>query len=166
LKMNSVTNRLNAIFGYGSMVLFIVLITNGMSHFVLETNPQVSLKLNRLEQVGVFGESDIASLSFDLKADLSSLFHWNTKNIFVWVTCTYATPDRPINQVVVWDAVIQTKEESVLTLKRQMGEYNLIDQSRGLVGNSVNLTFSWNRIPVTGLLTTETLGHSSFVFEK
>ncbi|PRP82881.1 microsomal signal peptidase subunit [Planoprotostelium fungivorum] len=156
--MNTVSNRLNAIFGYGSAVLFIVLVTNGISSFFIPVNPRVDLKLGSIQQTGTFAHNDVAAITFDLDADLSSLFHWNTKMLFVWVTASYSTPDRPINQV--------TKEESIINLQHQTREYDLIDKGKGMLGQQVNLTFSWNRIPVTGLLLTESLGHHTFMLNK
>jgi len=37
------------------------------------------------------GQTDRAVLRFNLDADLSSVFHWNVKQLFVFVTAEYTT---------------------------------------------------------------------------
>lgn len=42
------------------------------------------------------------------RTDLSSLFHWNTKQVFVFITAIYPSSSAsvPPSEVVIWDAVI------------------------------------------------------------
>ena len=51
-----------------------------------------------------------ASIRFSLDADLSSLFTWNTKNLFVYVTAEWPDADAPdgtpTNSAVIWDSII------------------------------------------------------------
>merc|ERR1719230_1272958 len=44
-----------------------------------------------------------ASFSFDLKADISDLFNWNTNIIFLSLVCEFETDASTKNQVIVWD---------------------------------------------------------------
>ena len=44
---------------------------------------------------------------FDMSADLRSLFTWNTKLVFLYVTAEYSTELNRLNQVVIWDYVIE-----------------------------------------------------------
>ena len=37
--------------------------------------------------------SDALFINFDLELDLSPLFNWNTKHVFVYVLAEYTTPD-------------------------------------------------------------------------
>lgn len=59
-------------------------------------------------------KTEYASLRFDLTADFSSLFGWNTKQVFVWVLATYPNPDAnatagtPLSQAIIWDAILQS----------------------------------------------------------
>ena len=48
-------------------------------------------------------DEDALSFQFDLKADISDLFNWNTNIIFFSVICEYSTEYSDKNQVVVWD---------------------------------------------------------------
>jgi len=50
---------------------------------------------------------EYAQIRFDLEADLSSLFTWNTKQLFVYVTADYPSgKDGGISQAVIWDTII------------------------------------------------------------
>eukprot|EP01117_Protostelium_nocturnum_P018068 TRINITY_DN7478_c0_g1_i3.p1 TRINITY_DN7478_c0_g1~~TRINITY_DN7478_c0_g1_i3.p1 ORF type:complete len:132 (-),score=50.92 TRINITY_DN7478_c0_g1_i3:193-588(-) len=130
--MNSLSNRLNAIFAFGTMVFFILLFANVLTVLILPVDPQVKIKLHKLQSGVSQAGNDIGSVAFNLDADLSSLFHWNTKMLFVWITASYSTPDRPVNEVILWDDIIQTKDKSVIHLEKEIAEYALVDQSNGL----------------------------------
>ncbi|KAK6373298.1 hypothetical protein LTS17_008318 [Exophiala oligosperma] len=56
---------------------------------------------------------EFAQVRFDLDADLSSLFTWNTKQLFVYVTVNYpsgggddATTNNKMSEAVIWDTII------------------------------------------------------------
>jgi signal peptidase complex subunit 3 len=46
-------------------------------------------------------------------ADLSSLFTWNTKQVFVYVTAVYPShkPDAPPSRAIIWDAILPSTLE-------------------------------------------------------
>lgn len=48
-----------------------------------------------------------AQIFFDLDADLSPLFTWNTKQLFVYVTANYPSSDgKEQSELVIWDTII------------------------------------------------------------
>ena len=49
---------------------------------------------------------DQAVLTLGIDADLRSVFNWNVKQLFVYVTAEYETDANVLNQVVVWDTII------------------------------------------------------------
>ena len=49
---------------------------------------------------------DQAILSLQIDADLRSVFNWNVKQLFVYITAEYETEANTLNQVVVWDQII------------------------------------------------------------
>ena len=52
---------------------------------------------------------EYAQIRFDLDADLSSLFTWNTKQLFVYVTANYPsanTENSGVSEAVIWDTII------------------------------------------------------------
>ena len=60
---------------------------------------------------------------FDLEADLTELFHWNNKQLFVYILAEYETTQNDINQVVVWDRIIKRGEKMKLNLKRKVSHF-------------------------------------------
>jgi hypothetical protein len=54
---------------------------------------------------------EYAQIRFDLDADLSPLYNWNTKQLFVYVYARYSSSDNtdtnaPQSEAVIWDAII------------------------------------------------------------
>jgi hypothetical protein len=54
---------------------------------------------------------EYASVRFSLSADLSSLFTWNTKQVFVYVSASWPDPTAMnktalVNEAVIWDTII------------------------------------------------------------
>jgi len=43
--------------------------------------------------------NDLGFLTFDLKTDLTPLFNWNVKQLFLYLTAEYVTPNNVLNQV-------------------------------------------------------------------
>ncbi|ATY59830.1 microsomal signal peptidase subunit (gp23), putative [Cordyceps militaris CM01] len=84
-------------------------------------------------------KEEYAVLRFSLDADLSSLFTWNTKNLFVFVTADWPGPDNTTNSAVIWDTIITNPSADHLlnigpaTLKklRRSSAGKSIDPSRG-----------------------------------
>ena len=44
-------------------------------------------------------KNDLGFLTFDLQADLTPLFNWNVKQLFLYLSAEYATPKNEVNQV-------------------------------------------------------------------
>ena len=49
---------------------------------------------------------DQAVLTLGIDADLRTVFNWNVKQLFVYVTAEYETEPNVLNQVVVWDLTL------------------------------------------------------------
>ena len=49
-------------------------------------------------------------------ADFTSLFNWNTKQLFVWITATYPSSNTsiyaPYSEAVIWDQIINSHSQS------------------------------------------------------
>jgi signal peptidase complex subunit 3 len=87
---------------------------------------------------------EYATIRFSLDADLSSLFTWNTKQLFVYVTATWPD-DQPssnaTNTAVIWDQIITAPSSDHLanlgpaTKKKliRSAKGKAIDPSRGLL---------------------------------
>lgn len=97
-------------------------------------------------------KSHFAKVNFDLDVDFTPVFNWNTKQVFVTVVAEYESKthvsekvicsiprslkslwllfmqDR--NSIVLWDHIIESKQDANLTLRNIQNKYAFIDVSR------------------------------------
>lgn len=68
-------------------------------------------------------------LSFDLDADLTPLFNWNTKQVFVYLTASYDGKLKSTvkSEVTLWDSIITDKETAHISLKNARSKYSVWD---------------------------------------
>ncbi|CAK9805423.1 Signal peptidase complex subunit 3 [Anthophora quadrimaculata] len=111
-------------------------------------------------------KNDLAYLTFDLQTDLTPLFNWNVKQLFLYLTAEYQTENNKFNQIVLWDKIVLRGDNAVLDFKNMNTKYYFWDDGNGLRGNkNVTLTLSWNIIPNAGLLpSVNALGSHTFAF--
>ncbi|XP_063823197.1 signal peptidase complex subunit 3 [Ostrinia nubilalis] len=171
-KMYSVLTRGNAILTYTLSVLACLTFLCFLSTLTVDyrTAAQMNTVKVVVKNVPDYGASrernDLGFLTFDLKTDLSHLFNWNVKQLFLYLTAEYITTNNELNQVVLWDKIILRGENAVLDFKNMNTKYYFWDDGNGLKGhNNVTLTLSWNIIPNAGLLPNiQALGQHSFKF--
>mmetsp|Transcript_12752 Transcript_12752/g.37972 ORF Transcript_12752/g.37972 Transcript_12752/m.37972 type:complete len:178 (+) Transcript_12752:199-732(+) len=154
--------RLNAVFFYGLNVLlglsvaaWLSCLQQDLHMFGGESLPRPvvnTVRVNELLSLRAHGGVDRALLSFDLQADLTPAFHWNLKQLFVFVLAEYATPSNELNQVILWDKIVETEEDARLDERNVYVKYALIDQTNELRNTSVNYYLVWDHMPVTGRL--------------
>lgn len=107
-----------------------------------------------------------SKIQFDLDADLTPLFNWNTKQIFVYLTAEYpGKSDGSSNKVTYWDKIITDKESSVLSLKNVKSKYSVWDVEKSFRNRDAIVRLEWNIQPHIGaLIYGETISNSSFQF--
>ena len=64
-----------------------------------------------------------------------------------------------MNEVVIWDRVVNNASEAVLKLDGQFVKYPLMDAGKELRGTPVSLTLHWDVMPITGKLYGATRGN-------
>ncbi|KAK4179498.1 signal peptidase subunit-domain-containing protein [Triangularia setosa] len=140
--------RLQNTFGFFTTVAFAVALLISASDFLSVREPTVNvLKTTQLQVVK--GRADYYSskkeeyaiIKFTLDADLSSLFTWNTKQVFAYVTVEWpsAQSNNATNQAVIWDTIITAPSSdhlgnfspSKLKRLRKSANGKGIDPSRG-----------------------------------
>lgn len=162
--MHTFLSRLNAIFAFSlSIVALLTLL------FALSTSYKSYDKLAKIDMKTVKSlvrrmpdynmpnarENDLGLVQFNLDADFQDCFDWNVKQLFIYLTANYKTQDNVLNQVVLWDYVLNRGEKGQLNLRNQNPEYYMWDDGFGLRGNNnVTLTLSMNIIPNAGFLQT------------
>jgi signal peptidase complex subunit 3 len=131
-----------------------------------------TLQLNKLRSLKSHGGVDRALLSFDLKVDLTPAFHWNIKQLFVYVVASYETDDTDsddsdtsstrkskkgkrgsrTNQVVLWDKIVEATDPKMMDEENIFVKYALVDQGAELRNKNITLQLQWDHMPITGLL--------------
>ena len=111
-------------------------------------------------------KNDLGFLTFDLQVDLNPLFNWNVKQLFLYLTAEYETPNNKLNQVVLWDKIILRGENALLDYRSMNTKYYFWDDGNGLLHHqNVTMTLSWNIIPNAGNLPRiKSHGRHSFSF--
>uniref|UniRef100_A0A2R9B9G8 Signal peptidase complex subunit 3 n=1 Tax=Pan paniscus TaxID=9597 RepID=A0A2R9B9G8_PANPA len=106
--------------------------------------------------------SDLGFITFDI----TNIFDWNVKQLFLYLSAEYSTKNNALNQVVLWDKIVLRGDNPKLLLKDMKTKYFFFDDGNGLKGNrNVTLTLSWNVVPNAGILPLVTgSGHVSVPF--
>ncbi|KAM7356564.1 signal peptidase complex subunit Spase22-23 [Cochliomyia hominivorax] len=159
--MHTVLTRGNATIAYTLSVLACLTFCCFISTVFLDyrVKSEISTAKVLVKNVPDYGalreKNDLGFITFDLETNLTSLFNWNVKQLFLFLTAEYSTPDNVLNQVVLWDKIIRRGENAVLDFKNMNTKYYFWDDGNGLRNNkNVSLYLSWNIIPNAGLLPT------------
>ncbi|KAF3926665.1 hypothetical protein ABW21_db0201700 [Orbilia brochopaga] len=191
--MHSSLVRLQQVFGLLTTVSFVLATAIALTSYMYPMNPTASLTVN---DVAVYGISlsaehaahhttnsairrrsggyystrvnEYANIKFDLDADFDSLYNWNTKQIFVWISASYGGDRYPANEAVIWDKIIDASAPSKkLTYKNIKAKYNIHDITGDYSHRNATLKLSWNVQPHVGVLMWGVAGGSetkSFIF--
>jgi len=119
LKMHSMLNRVQNVFGFFTTVAFFVAAMAALSVLWHPASADVSISLSKIEIVKgrphyySTKREEYANIRFDLDADLSSLFTWNTKQLFVYVLASYPSNTSSLSphahepsEAIIWDTII------------------------------------------------------------
>ncbi|KAF7790727.1 hypothetical protein EIP86_001683 [Pleurotus ostreatoroseus] len=85
-----------------------------LSSFLFTSDPKGGITVTSL-QMCASPESPNSAL-LNILADLTSLFNWNTKQLFLYVQAEYTNAQGVYNEVVIWDKIIRSKEEANLAV--------------------------------------------------
>lgn len=111
--------RLQNTFGFFTTVAFVIAGLIAATDVFAPRAPSGSLKTTNVQVVKgrphyySTKKEEYAIIKFSMDADLSSLFTWNTKQVFVYVTAEWPTGGggahsngNATNQAVIWDSII------------------------------------------------------------
>ena len=95
-------------------------------------------------------DADTAHLVVSVDADFSRLWRsWNTRQVFVYAVAEHVSKGRMRNEAVVWDRIIKSEEDAVVSVKDQ-GKYLLLCDDDELRGAEINVTLRWDVHPIVG----------------
>lgn len=163
--MHTFMSRLNAIFAFSLSILALLTLIFAMStsyksygdlaKIDIETVKALVKRVSDYSIGDGSQENDLGFVLFNMNADFENCFDWNVKQLFIYLTANYQTKDNIVNQVVLWDHILQRGEEGKLSLEKRSPKYYLWDDGNGLRGNqNVTLTLSLNIVPNAGFLQT------------
>lgn len=92
-----------------------------------------------------------SKIVFDLETDLTPLFNWNTKQIFVYLTAEYpGKSEGSSNKVTYWDRIITSKDNAKVSLHNQRAKYSVWDVEKSFRERDAVLRLEWNIQPYVG----------------
>lgn len=158
--MWSCSQRAQGVFGLFTSVLFalaaLIAITDYLPFSPFVSNPsstldvgKVVVKYSRAPRSYNSKQQEYAHVQFDLTADLSSLFHWNTKQVFAFVVAEYTGPKYQVNEVTLWDKIVQRKEDALVTLTKKRNKYTFGDITKVFDERNATYSLHWNVMPVS-----------------
>ncbi|KAG5438663.1 hypothetical protein PCK2_000932, partial [Pneumocystis canis] len=71
---------------------------------------------------------EYAFVRFNVNTNMTSLFNWNTKQVFVYAVASYASSKHyPSNDVILWNHIIRNKTEAIIQIKNQLNLFAFND---------------------------------------
>ncbi|KAK8208152.1 signal peptidase subunit-domain-containing protein [Phyllosticta capitalensis] len=112
--MHSTLVRAQNVFGFFTTVVACVAALIAFSDFISPQTPSGTIKLHNVQVVRgrphyySAKKEEYAHIKFDFDADLTSLFTWNTKQVFVYIVAKYPSldPAEPPSEAIIWDAIL------------------------------------------------------------
>ena len=164
--MFSSSQRFQGVFGFFTTVLFGLCAAIALtSYFPLKpfsntpnTNeisisvPKIIVKYSRAPRSYSSKQQEYAHLKFDVEADFAPLFHWNTKQIFLYLVASYEGDKYGSNEITVWDSIIQSKDAARVNVLGKKNKYAIGDIEKKFNGRDVKFELHWNVMPQVGVL--------------
>ncbi|KAH6666853.1 microsomal signal peptidase-like protein subunit [Halenospora varia] len=112
--MHSTIVRGQNVFGFFTTVCFVVAALIAASDLLAPRTPKATVAANTVQVVRgrphyySTKKEEYAIIRFTMNADFSSLFTWNTKQVFVYVSASWpnSTSEELVNEAVIWDTII------------------------------------------------------------
>lgn len=158
--MHSIVSRINNTSAFLSSCMMALLAAIALSSFALTTQPQGDLAISSIKVVSSNArrypnkKQDMAFVHFNITADLTPLFHWNTKQLFLYLEAEYANAQGVKNEVVIWDRIVRRKEDAFIKFAGK-NKYMFRDISSSFKNvPPANYSLKYNVMPYVGMLTT------------
>ncbi|GAA6053776.1 hypothetical protein JCM3770_005111 [Rhodotorula araucariae] len=159
--MHSTLQRLSNLSALATTVLLSLLAAVAATTFLLPaTLEPANLALSNLNvvlgrpQYDRFAKDrEYAFVKFDLQADLSPLFNWNTKQVFVYLAANYASERYPDNTVVIWDRIVRSPRNARLNVEDGKQKYEFKEITNSFRNTSATFSLHYQVQPYVGVLT-------------
>ncbi|KAF2727153.1 signal peptidase 22 kDa subunit [Polyplosphaeria fusca] len=112
--MHSTLVRVQNVFGFFTTVAFTVAAVIALSTFIHPQFPSATVQLRNVQIVRgrpnyySYKKEEYAHIKFSLDTDLSTLFNWNTKQVFLYLKAVYPPnkAGQPHSEAIIWDAIL------------------------------------------------------------
>ncbi|KAI0798672.1 signal peptidase 22kDa subunit [Irpex lacteus] len=157
--MHSTYARINNVTAFLSSCTMALLAAIALSSLLFTADPKGEIHVSPMQIYAgntrryMNKKQDVAFLNFNVTADLTPLFNWNTKQLFLYVQAEYTNAQGVQNEVVIWDKIVRSKEEADLALT---GRNKYLFRNLGSSFKNVkpaHFSLKYNVMPYVGLLT-------------
>ncbi|GFE52931.1 signal peptidase [Babesia ovis] len=118
--------------------------------------------LHTFELKTTTGQVDRAAVELNLSYDLRDVFDWSTNVIFLYVTASYETPKHAHNELIIYDKILERKEDAYDAGSNIVSKYYMVDYGRSLREARVTLRLYYCFVPIGGLISSYKLAESRF----
>ncbi|TGZ84923.1 signal peptidase 22 kDa subunit [Ascodesmis nigricans] len=163
--MHSSGVRLQNTFGFFTTVTFFVAALTALSALLYPSSPTANINLRNVKvrtgrpHYTSTKPQEYLLINFDLDADLTSLFNWNTKQVFAYLTVLYNSPSASSspskyteNEMILWDTIIPDVRSAKLHLVNEQAKYKANDITGKFAERNATVRFEWNVQPHVGVL--------------
>lgn len=96
---------------------------------------------------------EYAFVKFGLDTDITPLFNWNTKQVFVYIVASYtSSKDYPHNEIILWTRTIRHKKDAMIRLRNQYNVFSFNDIEGSFLNKNLTLSMHYNIMPQVGIL--------------
>ncbi|KAI5480662.1 hypothetical protein MNV49_007589 [Pseudohyphozyma bogoriensis] len=159
--MHNFLARANHLSALATSVLITLLCAISLSTFVLPSTPSEAALLKVSNLNVVVGRSnfehrprerEFAFAKFDVMTDLTPLFHWNTKQVFLYLVAEYSTPTHPSNEVVIWDRIVRGSKYAKINISGGKQKYEFKEITNTFKNTTATFSLRYNVHPYVGAL--------------
>ncbi|KAJ3566144.1 hypothetical protein NP233_g7181 [Leucocoprinus birnbaumii] len=154
--MHSIVSRINNVSALLSSCMMALLAAIAISSFVFTADPKGDLGLASVKvypATGAKKSTRQTGTGFCQFQYLRPLFHWNTKQLFVWVEAEFNNTKKAENAVVIWDRIIRRKEDANLKVTGK-NKYMLRELTKSFKNaGPAHYSLKYNLMPWVGVLT-------------
>ncbi|KAJ8071223.1 hypothetical protein OCU04_001558 [Sclerotinia nivalis] len=139
--MHSSVVRIQNVFGFFTTVAFVVAALIACTDLISPRTPSAKVEVKDIQVVKgrphyySTKKEEYAHIRFSLDADFSSLFNWNTKQLFVYVSASWPSnssePTILDNEAVIWDTIITNPSADHLQNIGPAAMKKLVKSSKG-----------------------------------
>ncbi|KAL0579720.1 Signal peptidase complex subunit [Marasmius crinis-equi] len=157
--MHSIFTRINNVSALLSSCMMGLLAAIALSSLLFTADPKGELAIR---SVRVYPsktpryprrKQEMAFVNFNMTADLTPLFNWNTKQLFVSLEAEYENTQGVKNEVVIWDRIIRSKEDAFIRVAaKNKYAFREISSSFKKVP-AAHYALKYNVMPYVGFLT-------------